>query len=115
MDDICSAPGMLRRVWVPLSATRSHSRYLLLEPGRTQVLGGQGTGFIPSLKGVMLVTLSTCHSLEHTVEAAFKTAAEARTFQMPVSLLRKGSFSYLGICELEAIFESHVHQEGIDP
>lgn len=30
-------------------------------------------------------------------------------------LLRKAHFSYLGIRQLEAIFESHVHEEGIYP
>lgn len=30
-------------------------------------------------------------------------------------LLRKAHVSYLGIRQLEAIFESHVHEEGIYP
>ena len=41
-----------------------------------------------------------------------KTTASAQMYQMPV---RKAGFSYLGIRELEAIFESHVHEEGIHP
>ena len=40
------------------------------------------------------------------------TTALAQMYQVPE---RKASFSYLGICELEAIFESHVHEEGIHP
>lgn len=51
----------------------------------------------------------------HTLEAAFKTTAVAQIYQISVSQFRESDFSYLGIRQLEAIFESHVHEEGIYP
>ena len=61
MGDTFSAPGLLKRVGEHLSVTLVHGRWLIPEPGGTPVLGDQGTGFVPSLKGVTSGASSTSH------------------------------------------------------